>query len=395
MKTLVFTLLFVATCSAVDFSERASNFSIELLHYTQLEKEGHVVISPFGIWTLMTGVALGATGESEKQLLRAFFLPRDEADIVKGYRDLTKTVLDPRTSDVKLASKNFMFLDRGFEVYNTFKSKMVNDFGAMVNILNFADPNSAARDANSIIQGSGAMVSNVLKSTDFKESRMILTNAISFKGLWMSPFNKSETTLESFYDEQRNLIGKVNMMYQRAEFAYSSMPSMKSLIVELPYGKDKKYCMLLILPHHKVSVADVYKKFASVSFKDIFAKLQKDVDEYGFEEIEVKLPRFKISTNVVLNSPLNNMGVYDIFDQVSASFKKVSSESIYVSAIVHKADIEVTESGTVASASTSAYFADRISTPTFNADRPFLYFVMEKPTATVIFSGIYSKPSVF
>ncbi|XP_013168771.1 PREDICTED: serine protease inhibitor 2.1-like [Papilio xuthus] len=396
MYRFVTFLFFASTCYCkTEFSGRARNFSIELLHYTAQETGGHVVISPFGVWTLMTGVALGATGQSYEQLTNAFVLPKNPLTLITGFKKLSNTVLNPTTPAVSLTSKNFVFLDHGFMIYDDFKKTLLNDFGATIQTLNFKDSNKAAEAANSIIQKSGATVSNVLRSDDFMDSRMILTNAISFKGLWALPFNKSETTEEPFFDENNKQIGKVNMMYQKAPVAFSNIRAMNALALDMPYGNDGKYSMLLILPYPKVKVTDVYKKFESVSITDIYKQLQTDVDEFGLEEIDVRIPRFRISTNVVLNKPLGYMGVKDIFQPHLATFGRVTKEEIFVSAIVHKADIEVTESGTVASAATSAYIADRIATPNFQANRPFIYFVMEKSTATVIFGGIYSKPTIF
>ncbi|XP_023935127.1 serine protease inhibitor 2.1-like [Bicyclus anynana] len=395
MKCITIIVFTIASCYAAEFSERPRNFSIELLYHTQLETNGHVVISPFGIWSLMAGVALGTSGNSRSQLTRAFVLPPQDEMIIDGYANLTQTVLDPTTKGVSFTTRNFLFLDNGFNIIDNFKRTLTKDFGAMVKNLDFKDSTSAARIANSIIESSGATVSNVMRSDDFAESRMILTNVISFKGLWSSPFNVSDTTREPFYDENKNLLGDVNMMYQRAPLPYSHIKEMKAFVLQLAYGNDAKYCMLIVLPYPKVSVKDVYAKFTTVSFKDIFNKLDDDVKEFGLEDVDAKIPRFKISTNIVLNKPLNKMGVYDIFSPKKANFQQITKEEIYISAIVHKADIEVTESGTVASASTSAYFADRISTPNFEANRPFIYFVMERSSATVIFGGIYSKPSVF
>ncbi|CAF4942116.1 unnamed protein product [Pieris macdunnoughi] len=396
MKIIVIlTFCFACAYAAPEFSGRARNFSLELLQFTQLETDGHIVISPFGIWTLLTGIALGASGKSKTQISHALFLPRNQKAIINGYANLTETVLDPTSPDVQLASKNFMFLDRDFHIYPEFQSVITNDFNAMIRNLNFKDPSAAAQTANALISNSGAKVSNVLTSDDFTNSRLILTNAITFRGLWQSPFNKTDTSEEKFYNEDNKEIGRVNMMYQRGQLPFSNIKELKSLVMELPYGKEGKYVMLVVLPYPKVKVYDVYQQFQTVTFSDIFTRLQEDVDNYGLEDVDIKLPRFKISTNVVMNGPLIKMGVVDIFDPNKASFERISPESIYVSAIVHKADIEVTESGTVASAETSAYFADRISTPRFNANRPFLYFIMEKATETVIFSGIYSKPSVF
>lgn len=395
MKSVALVLLCIGVCYCqVDFNERPRNFSIELLYYTQAETNGHVVISPFGIWTLMTGIALGATGNSYKELARAFILPQKQSTLIRGYNSLTSAVLAQGDNGVSLASRNFVFLDNDFTVFPEFRSSLQNDFGASLKVLDFDDPNSA-RIANTYIERSGGRVSNVLRSDDFRESRMILTNTISFKGLWAMPFNKTDTVLEPFYGEDKTVVGSVNMMYQKAQFAFSNIQALKSFVLELPYGTNGKYSMIIVLPYPSVRIADMYKNFAQVTLKDISKKLQDDVDAFGMEDVDVKLPRFRISTNLVLNKPLNDMGVYDIFQPDRASFQRVSKDNIFVSAIVHKADIEVTESGTVASAVTTATFSDRISSPYFHANRPFIYFIMEKTTTTVIFSGIYSKPTVY
>lgn len=394
MNTVALVFLFIGVCYCVDdFNSRPRNFSLELLYFTQLESDGHVVISPFGIWTLMTGIALGATGNSYKQLRHAFFLPKSEETLIQGYTQLTNAVL-AQSNGVSLRSKNFVFLDDGFAVNPNFLTTLQNDFGAAIKVLDFDDPNSA-RQANAYIEKSGGRVSNVLRSDDFRESRMILANVISFKGLWTTPFNKSDTVIEPFYNEKKEVIGNVNMMFQKGQFAFSNMQGLRSFVLKLGYGTDNKYCMLIVLPYPSVKVNDMYKNFTKVSLQDIFKKLQVDVDLFGLEEVDVKLPRFHISTNVALNKPLNDMGVYDIFQPDLASFTKVSKENIFVSAIIHKADIEVTETGTVASAVSEATFSDRISTPYFHANRPFLYFIMEESTTTVLFSGIYSKPTVY
>ncbi|XP_049881053.1 serine protease inhibitor 77Ba-like [Pectinophora gossypiella] len=397
MLHIITFLLAASSCLCdVEFSARSRNFSIELLYFTQAEADGHVVISPFGIWTLMTGVALGATGESYKQVRRAFILPKNPASVVKGYRDLTKAVLDPTTNGVTLTSKNYVFLDDDFAVYPEFRRSVQNDFDASVKVIDFNDPNSAARIANNYIQNSGGgRVSNVLRSEDFAESRMILTNVISFKGLWTLPFNKTETTRKPFFDENKQIVGEVNMMYNRGPYRFSSIKDLQAFVLELPYGNDNKYSMIIILPHNKVKLVDMYQNFAKVSLVDIVQRLKDDEEKFGVTDVDVQIPRFKISTNVVLNKPLNSMGVYDIFEPDLAKFERVSQEQIFVSAIVHKADIEVTESGTVASAATSAIFADRMSTPRFDANKPFVYFIMEMTTNTVIFGGIYSKPTVY
>ncbi|GBP82043.1 Serine protease inhibitor 77Ba [Eumeta japonica] len=391
----IFVFCAVGINCQVDFSDRPRNFSVVLVHHTAVEAGGHVVISPFGIWTLMTGVALGASGNSYEELRSAFILPRSEKALLRGYKSITGRVLKTGTTDVSLVSKNYMFLDDDFEISPDFRRTIIFDFEAVIKVLDFNDPTTAARLANNYISNSGAKVTNVLTSDDFMEARMILTNVISFKGLWGLPFNRNDTAVEPFYGEDGSVIGEVNMMYQKSQFPFANIKQTGAFALELPYGSNGKYSMLILLPSPGKTVMDTYRTLATFTINDILERLANDTQKYGLEDVEVRIPRFKISTNVVLNKPLDKMGVRDIFEPRAANFARVTRESIYVSAIVHKADIEVTESGTVASASTSAVFADRISAPSYVANRPFIYFVMEKTTTTIIFGGIYSKPTVY
>ncbi|XP_063542629.1 serine protease inhibitor 77Ba-like [Cydia strobilella] len=395
MRIKVLILLISSGCCDVEFSERPRNFSIELLYHTQKQTGGHVVISPFGIWTLMTGLAVGATGDSFEQLRVAFILPRSLKTVVTGYKNLKKSVLQRTSDGVTLTSKNFLFADDNLLLKPAFKQNITDNFDTIVKVLDFKNSDEAAAKANDFIKNSGARVTNVLTSEDFEQSIMILTNVISFKGLWTSPFNASHTTVENFYNENKEVTGKVNLMHKKGEFPLSNMIDLKSFVSELTYGTDAAYSMLIILPHPGIKVDEVYKTLEKITIPDIIAKLQQDEKEYGLDEVEIKLPRFKISTNVVMNRPLNDMGVYDVFDPAYASFCRATNESIYVSAIVHKADIEVSEIGTVASAVSTAYLSNRFGTTRLIADRPFLYFIIEKTTATVIFAGIYSKPSLY
>ncbi|CAH0715039.1 unnamed protein product, partial [Brenthis ino] len=408
MKGLIF-FLYIVTCygdnifsarvkdSNDNFSPRARNFSIEILHNTQSETDGHVVISPFGIWTLLTGLALGANGKSQSQLTRALVLPRNKNKILKGYKNLTKSVLEPRTQKVKLENKNFVFLDKDFDISRDFENTLKSDFGAEVRNLDFKNSTAAAQVANGFIKESGVTMSDVLRAEDFNVKGMLLTNVISFEAPWSFPFNTSDTKPEDFYNEHGEKIGKVNMMYQLGEFSVTDVPSLQAYALEMPYGSegDDKFSMLIILPHPKINVNEVYKRFTTATLGDICEKLQKDIAEFGINELYVKLPRFKISTNIILNGPLNRMGVFDIFNPYEANFNKITKENIYISSIVHKADIEVTEYGTKATAHSVAVLNTKIFPKELIFDRPFIYFVLEKPTTTVIFNGIYSKPSQF
>ncbi|CAH2058017.1 unnamed protein product, partial [Iphiclides podalirius] len=252
----------------------------------------------------------------------------------------------------------------------------------------------AAANANSVIQKSDASISDVFRSDDFRNAKMILTNVISFKGFWRLSFNVSETRVLPFYDEEQKEIRIVNMMQQLNKFQVSNVTKISAMVLELPY--NDYYSFLAVLPHVGVKLAEVYSCVETVSMRDILELLEVDNEIFGERSVMVNLPRFKISTNVILNRPLQSMSVVDIFDPKTASFRLVSdTEGLYVSAIVHKADIEVNETGTIASHALTSRLAELVEPVYFNANRPVLYFVVEKSTATVILSGAYSKPTIY
>lgn len=385
-------LLIITSCS----SETYKDYSVNLLRQVQKEEGGHFIISPYGIWSLMSTVAVGTSGESRTQLSNAFDYPEGDDEILKTFRNLISKVFGRQgSSNVSLKMKNFLFLDNNTFAINSEYEDLLKKFEVAENLLDFND-SKTVDVANAEIENFYGKLKNVLSANDFQESGMILTNIITYKGLWGLPFNVTETVSEPFYNEKYEKIGSVNMMYQRSPFPYAYMKNLSSRVLELPYGKSGLYSMLIVLPNLKSNIEDVFGKFADVSIKDILYKLKETEEEFDLDDIEVKLPRFKISTDLTLNYPLNGMGVYDIFESGKAYLDKMSDDNtVYVSKVVHKADIEVTEAGTEASAATIAYISNRMLPGQFFCNRPFFYFILEKTTATVLFGGIYSQPSEF
>lgn len=394
MKYLVF-YSFIAACYANDLSGAVANFSLELLHNKNTETANNIVFSPFSVWTLLTSVALGASGNSKTELERTLRLPLDLNELKTEYENLTSTVLDTQTQDVTIKSNNYIFVDNGFDILPGYQNTVTSDFGTQIVRLDFKDSKVAANKANAIMKESGGTTSDVMEADDFKTSRMILTNIISFKGFWTTPFNKTDTEADAFYDESGRHIGTVKMMYQRAQVPYSNIEAVQAHVVELSYGDDDKFSMLILLPYPKLKVMDIYKKLTVEVLQLMFEKLESDMYEFDLGIVDLKLPRFQINSNILLNSALNKMGVSDIFNQSAANFDNISKENIHISKIIQKANIEVTEAGTDASADTSAYIINRIFPSSFIANRPFIYLILEKSTKTILFSGIYSEPSLF
>ncbi|XP_046966829.1 leukocyte elastase inhibitor-like [Vanessa cardui] len=183
--------------------------------------------------------------------------------------------------------------------------------------------------------------------------------------------------------------GIVNMMQMKAKVRSGHMEAMRATVTELPYGNDGKYCMLLLFPDPEVSIEDVYSNFNRVTLRDIFAKLQSDEDEFGLKEVEVKLPRFSKISKLQLRIPLNRMGIFEAFDREYARFSHIVEDPYYIESVEHNVVVRVAEMGTIAYATTPGMNRAYSNIIENKVMPPFTFFIIEKPTATVIFGGIF------
>lgn len=207
-----------------------------------------------------------------------------------------------------------------------------------------------------------------------------------------SPFNISQTIEEYFYDENEQVVGKVNMMFQRGQFSYTGISDLDAHVLELPYGKEDRLSMVILLPRKGVHLSTVISRLPSYGINRIVDELRKADQEFEDDEVEVYIPRFSITADFTLNVILEQMGLTDIFDPNKADLSKISKHSIYLSRIIHKSLIQVNEVGTVATAATGGIFANKATPPRFHANRPFGFLIIERTTNTILFCGQVRKP---
>ncbi|XP_023935125.2 serine protease inhibitor-like [Bicyclus anynana] len=394
-KIILIKLLILSvttSCSAsIEFSSHERNFGIYIMYQiVNRGNNGNLIFAPLSIWSLMAGVSFGATGECRNQISSGLLIFNQDGTFIDDYKNLIESVLN-NENKVTLESVNFAFIDASFSIKPEFRSVLMLNFDAVIKSIDFRDTNKAADLANEAIKDSVATFTDVFRPEDFQESSIIVSNAILFKGNWSTPFKKSNTILKIFRDVNDKQIGQVNMMHQRTQVYYSQFDEMGASIMELPYADNDKYCMLLIFPYIGTTIGEVYRKFGIITFHDIFDKLQNDVDVLGFKDINVELPRFRIKTSLVFDEVMKDAGIRHAFDPKLAAFDKIANESIYIGTLEHKAYIEVTEFGTLAYATTPGHENDDISDSQIEAQRPFLFYILEKPTLTIIFGGAYTK----
>lgn len=380
-----------------DLSERIANFSIEALYHTskQLPEGENFIMSPFTVWTVLAAIAEGADDLTKTEIEHAIRLPTEDLKTRYSLKNITKW-LKVNTDTVQLAKVNTMFVDKNNLPLVEYQQNMKYEYEMDVIILDFKESATKANALNRAISNvTHGLIQKVVEPEDFENTALVLTSALYFKGQWTVPFNTSSTAKMPFYNSQGQKIGDVNMMYNRYTYPFSNFRELQARVVELPYGKENRLSMLIMLPNPGVSVEDMFKNFQKYNLDSFFEELRVSKEEYSDDEIDCFIPRFKVESDIDMTNVLkNSFGIQEVFT-TRAYLSHIARMPLHVSKIVHKARIEVTEDGTTAAGVTVAEFSNRIGIVQFQANRPFTYIIIEKVTNSIVFGGFYKTPSLY
>ncbi|XP_052434657.1 leukocyte elastase inhibitor isoform X9 [Carassius gibelio] len=223
-------------------------------------------------------------------------------------------------------------------------------------------------------------------------TRLVLVNAIYFKGNWMEKFPKEATRDEQF-KLNKTQTKPVKMMNQNKMFPLSFIPEMDSQVLELPYVGNN-LSMLIILPNEiQDETTGLQKLEKALSYEKLIEWTRPEVMHQ--QKLLVSLPRFKMEETYDMKSLLISMGMEDVFDGKKVNLSGMSpNNDLVVSKVIHKAFVEVNEEGTEAAAATAVVVMKkgRRIPRAFIADHPFLFFIRHNPTKSILFCGRFCSP---
>ena len=210
-------------------------------------------------------------------------------------------------------------------------------------------------------------------------AKLILVNAIYFKGSWEKPFSPVATRKRQFtnYD---STVSEVDMMFNQDIYNYQKFDKFKMEVIELPY---KNNCsMLVFLPPKDESQSITLKELTIDQINCMISSLEK-------QEVQLFMPKFVYDFEVDLKEKLMHLGLKSIFDPKSCKLDGITKELLFVSEAMHKTTIEVNEEGTVATGATFVKVMTRslFLGPEMNVDHPFCFLILDKTTSTMLFIG--------
>lgn len=316
-----------------------------------------------------------------------------EDTIHSGFRSLISAINSSQGGYI-LESANKLFAEKTAQVREEYIRLSKKYYSAEPQEVDFLECAEGARKKINFwveTQTKGKVLNLLPEGSVDSETRMVLVNAVYFKGKWKTPFEKK---LSGLYPFRVNLTQRksVQMMYLHEKLNIGYIEDLKTQILELPYAGDVS--MFLLLPDE---IANVSTGLELLESELTYDKLNNWIskDTMAEDDVEVYIPQFKLEEHYELKPILRSMGMNDAFIKGQANFLGMSEEDdLFLSEVFHQAAVDVNEEGTEATAGTGAIISGRTGHggPQFVADHPFLFFIMHNTTKTILFFGRFVSP---
>jgi serpin B len=356
-------------------------FAVQL--YLNLSaKEGNLFFSPFSVSSALGMTYAGARGNTAKEIKDTLHFYPPQAELPAAFRGLnTELTNNAAMTGQKLNIANALVLTGG-DVSGEYK-KILKDYfrseifrGGLEQINGWVKKKTEGKIEKILDKLSGNSV-------------CVILNAVYFKGIWESQFNKNRTQDAPFHVSANKEV-TVPLMYQTGKFRILEGNGFHAL--SIPYKGDD-LSMVILLPDVKDGMAVLEKQLNSESLKTWLTEL----DKQRVRKVDLFLPKFKFETNYDLVTPFVQLGMKDAFALGIADFRGMgwAKGDLWISQIKHRAFVEVNEEGTEAAAATAVEMAGKAMdfSSEFRADHPFLFIIKDNRTSVILFMGRIVEPN--
>lgn len=370
---------------------RGERFAFALFDRVRTNR-GNLVFSPASVRIALAMTYAGARGETARQMATTLAIgDGDASGMHRAYADALREWNS--TSSATLRVANRLYAERSAPIEAPFLAITRDAYAAEAQSVDFVNAFEPTRlEINRwVADRTERRIEDLLPQGSLTSlTRLVLANAVYFKGSWQTRFDPARTTPEPFTlaDGGRP---SVNMMRMRSRFAFAHHPD-GLRILEMPYAGDELR-MVFLLP----DATDGLEALEARLDADALRRFRAATHEV---ELDVGIPRFRLApTTVRLGPTLAAMGMPIAFgDQADFTGIAQVPGGLYISEVFHKAFVELNEEGTEAAAATAVVIATRGAyqpepeRPRFVADHPFLFALVDRRTDTVLFLGRVADP---
>ncbi len=367
-------------------------FAVDL--YRKLAaQEGNLFFSPYSISTALAMTYAGARANTEREMAQVLHFSLDQQKLHPALAELQERLNKiQETGNIKLCVANSLWPQEEHPFLHEYLALLEKHYGVSITAVDYRT--DAAREAarQTINRWVENKTENKIKDLIQQKhltdaTRLVLTNAIYFKGKWKNPFDSKDTQDSAFFVSPSTSI-QVPTMYQREVFGYAQTKSLQ--ILEMPY-RGGELSLLVLLPTRIEGIRQLERDLSAEALQDWRSRLAQG-------EVMVYLPRFRMTFGAEMKETLRSMGMVDAFQWPRANFAGFDGDPkwFYIGEVVHKAYVDVNEEGTEAAAATvveAMLGGMPPQPPVFRADHPFLFLIQENSTGSILFMGRITNPA--
>ena len=370
--------------SVSTLSDYMNDFCFELFHNISFNKTENLFISPYSIFVALAMTYEGARNDTAEEMKNVLHFPQNDETMLCSFGKIYNLLNQHK--EYTLSTANALWTQKNYPFLSKYLNFIENYYMGKATDVDFANAEMAAQQINQWVEEhTNGKIKDLLSGSDIHPlTKMILTNAIYFKGDWLYQFNREHTSELDFEISPGNTVKVPMMSLSEGGFNYTETNDVQ--ILELPY-KGEELSMIIILPkeNNLAAVEQMIDRETLYSWQASFSQTT----------VDVSLPKFKLETEYRLREYLVDMGMKIPFT-MDADFSGMTGyQELFIEKVLHKAYIEVNEEGTEAAGATSVHMVLKSSPQgvVFNADHPFLFLIQQKETGTILFMGKIFDPS--
>ena len=366
------------------------------------EDQGNLFFSPYSISAALAMTYAGARGDTQTQMAKILHFPTVPSEKVppkpvmqqgqfhSAFGEVVKDLNQrAKKGNYDLAVANALWGQKGYGLLGDFLKLIEKEYDGRLSEVDFVIATESARKTINawVEEKTKDKIKELIKPGVLDAmTRLVLTNAIYFKGNWARQFKKDRTREAPFTLLSGQKID-VPMMNQTDKFGYMEDEDFQAL--ELPYV-DNELSMIILLPKETDALPEFEKTLKPENLSQWLDKIHR-------REVIVSVPKFKMTSQFSLASVLKSMGMTDAFSATAADFSGITGgRDLFISAVIHKAYVDVNEEGTEAAAATGVTMrltsVGPSETPVFRADHPFLFLIRDNQCGSILFVGRVMNP---
>ncbi len=403
MKSFVFSVAFVCLASASLIADNVNKLSkahreFAFSLYSQLDtSEQNLVFSPYSVASCLEMVYFGARGETALQMEKSLKLDMDRKSLPKASFALAQSLQLKRKEEnaYQLNNANALWVDQRTFLLADFRYAIEEQFKAKLGIVNFSQTTNALATINSwVSEQTQNQIPALLNDKDIDAlTRLILTNAVYFQGVWSHPFDSKQTKKAFFYPDPENTTS-VMMMSQTLNAPYYENDMIQA--IALPFigttNSGGRLALIIFMPKSADNFSSMLQEISN-SYADWLSSFSQ-------QRIDFKLPKFSLNNRYDLNVALQELGIHDAFES-DANFIGIDGmRDLYLNKVVHQTFFDLDENGVTAAAATAASMSMKSSGAPqeppieMNVDHPFLFFIVDLNSQEMLFMGKMIQPSI-